>query len=257
MIAIVFSTENTASMNIFERFLEREFKETDRLFQGLPIFEKDDIILARAKQHICYLEQLDDLGAEYIIVASSHKSEAGIATLTIHPTGNFGKNELGGNEKELGHTNSNIMRNIYLRMLESKLAGYKISLEQTHHGPTQFKTPLCFVEIGSSEKQWEDKYAAEFLVGCILAGLSSKEKAESVIGVGGNHYANLFSELERELAFGHMCPKYSLDYLDEEIIRQMFDKTTPRPTKVIFDEKGVKQKTRLRELFKDYECEWK
>ena len=77
MIAIVFSSENIASMNMFERFLERGFKITEKQFQGFPLYQKDDIVLARCKQHICYLEQLDELKAEQIIVASSHKSEAG------------------------------------------------------------------------------------------------------------------------------------------------------------------------------------
>lgn len=99
MIAIVFAVDNMASMNMFERFLEKEFGETERQFQEMPIYEKDYLMLARCKQHICYLEQLDDLKAEQIVVASSHKSEAGEPSFTIHPTGNFGKNELGGNAR--------------------------------------------------------------------------------------------------------------------------------------------------------------
>ena len=138
-------------------------------------------------------------------------------------------------------------------MLKSEFSDYLVCLEQTHHGPTEFKTPLCYVELGSSEKYWKDEKAAGFLANCILNGLKSKSRAESVIGVGGNHYASLFSELEKEMAFGHMCPKYSLDYLDEEMAKQMIEKTIPNPNKIIIDEKGVKQKTRLKELFKDYE----
>lgn len=253
MIAIVFSTDNVASMNLFERFLERGFRQSEKVFQGYPLYEKEDIVLARCRQHICYLEQLDDLGAEQIIVASSHKSEAGTPSLTVHSTGNFGKNELGGNAKELSFTNSQVIRNIYLQMLKNEMADYMVCLEQTHHGPTGFKTPLCFVELGSSEKQWRDEKAAEFLADCILRGLKTDEKAESVIGVGGNHYASLFSKLESDYAFGHMCPKYALDNLDEAMARQMLERTIPRPSKVIFDEKGVKQKTRLKELFKDCE----
>lgn len=253
MIAIVFSVDNTASMNMFERFLEKGFKQSEKVFQGFPLYEKEDMVLARCKLHICYLEQLDDLKAEQIIVASSHKSEAGTPSLTVHSTGNFGKNELGGNPRELSYTNSQVIRNIYLQMLNNDLSDYMVCLEQTHHGPTQFKTPLCFVELGSSEKQWGDEEAADFLTGCILKGLKTKEKAESVIGVGGNHYASLFSKLEQDYAFGHMCPKYSLENLDEAMARQMIEKTIPTPKKVIFDEKGIKQKTRLRELFSGYE----
>lgn len=253
MIAIVFATDNEASMNMFERFLENGFRQTAAVFQNFPIYEKEDIILARARQNICYLEQLDDLKADQIIVASSHKSEAGTPSFTIHPPGNFGRNELGGNERQLSYTNSQVMRNIYLQMLKNERKDYMVCLEQTHHGPTQFKTPMCYVELGSSEKQWADAEAADFLVDCILKGLKTNEKAESVIGVGGNHYASLFSKLEADYAFGHMCPKYSLDYLDEAMVKQMVEKTSPKPKKVIFDEKGIRQKSALKELFSSYE----
>lgn len=253
MIAIVFSVDNVASMNMFERFLERRFRQTEKVFQSFPLYEKEDMVLARCKQHICYLEQLDDLNADQIIVASSHKSEAGTPSFTIHSTGNFGKNELGGNAKELSYTNSQVIRNIYLQMLTNQITDYMVCLEQTHHGPTQFKTPLCFVELGSSEKQWNDQKAAGFLVDCILNGLKTNEKAESVIGVGGNHYASLFSKLEQDYAFGHMCPKYALENLDEAMVKQMVEKTRPEPKKVIFDEKGIKQKSCLKELFSGYE----
>ena len=253
MIAIVFAVDNMASMNMFERFLEGGFRQTEKVFQSYPLYEKEDIVLARCKQHICYLEQLDDLDAEQIIVASSHKSEAGTPSFTIHSTGNFGKNELGGNARELSCTNSQVIRNIYLQMLKNEMTDYMVCMEQTHHGPTQFKTPLCFVELGSSEKQWADQNAADFLVDCILKGIRTNEKAESVIGVGGNHYASLFSGLERDYAFGHMCPKYSLENLDETMVVQMVSKTMPEPKKVIFDDKGIKQKSRLKELFSGYE----
>ena len=253
MIAIVFAVDNIASMNMFERFLEGGFRQTEKVFQSYPLYEKEDIVLARCKQHICYLEQLDDLGAEQIIVASSHKSEAGKPSFTIHSTGNFGKNELGGNARELSYTNGQVIRNIYLQMLTNEMTDYMVCLEQTHHGPTQFKTPMCFVELGSSEKQWNDQNAADFLVDCILKGIRTNEKAESVIGVGGNHYASLFSGLERDYAFGHMCPKYSLENLDETMVGQMASKTMPEPKKVIFDDKGIKQKSRLKELFSGYE----
>jgi len=253
MIAIVFAVDNEASMNMFERFLEGGFRQTEKVFQSYPLYEKEDIVLARCKQHICYLEQLDDLEAEQIIVASSHKSEAGTPSFTIHSTGNFGKNELGGNERQLSHTNSQIIRNIYLQMLKNDRQDYAVCLEQTHHGPTQFKTPLCFVELGSSEKQWKDEEAADFLVDCIMKGLETNERAESVIGIGGNHYASLFSKLEADYAFGHMCPKYALENLDEQMAKQMIDKTTPTPKKIIIDEKGIKQKSRLKEMLKDYE----
>ena len=37
------------------------------------------------------------------------------------------------------------------------------------------------------------------------------------------------------------------------MVKQMVRKTIPEPVKIIIDEKGIKQKSRLKELLKDYE----
>ena len=41
---------------------------------------------------------------DYLIVTSTHRSETNKQALTVHPTGNFGKAELGGNPNELSKT---------------------------------------------------------------------------------------------------------------------------------------------------------
>ena len=37
---------------------------------------------------------------------------------------------------------------------------YSVTLEVTHHGPL-IEIPCCFIELGSQEKQWNDKEAAK------------------------------------------------------------------------------------------------
>lgn len=250
MIAIVVSQRDTAGMNLFQRFLERGFREKETVFGGMPVYAKGDLLLVRVSQDIIHAEGLDSLGASELVFASRHKSESGRPTLTAHPTGNFGKAEYGGNERELCFVNPNTMRNIFVKMVECPLEEYAVSLEQTHHGPTGFKTPMCFIELGSSESQWKDEKAAGFLADCILSGLGSKEKAEKACGFGGNHYSPLFTKLEGEFAFGHMCPKHSLQLLDAELAGQMAERSGAH--KAVIDRKGIKGKGRLLFCLRDF-----
>ena len=39
--------------------------------------------------------------------------------------------------------------------------------------------------------------------------------------------------------FGHICSKYSLEYFSEEMLKQMIQKTTPKPSKILLDWKGM------------------
>ena len=177
---------------------------------------------------------------EYIVVASRHWAASGRPSLTAHPTGNYGKAMYGGNPKELQMTAPNPMRNIYMKMLESPPAGFQISLEATHHSPTEFNVPMFFVEIGSREEQWRDESVAGYLVDCILEGMDSKEEAPVAIGFGGGHYCPKFSEYIKDYAMGHMAAKYAIELLNEDLINQMVEKSQGID-KVLLD-KGLKGK---------------
>jgi D-aminoacyl-tRNA deacylase len=164
-------------------------------------------------------------GIDYYVVASRHWSSSGTPCLTVHPTGNFGKAMYGGRDRELQRTVANPMRNVFLALIEGPPRGYEVSLEATHHSPTQFETPMFFAELGSSERQWTDGTAASYLVQAIIKGIGSRDKAAVAIGFGGGHYCPTFTVMERETAFGHVCAKYALDLLTEDLVRQMVERT--------------------------------
>ena len=121
------------------------------------------------------------------------------------------------------------------------IAGYESALEATHHGPTCLPFPLVFVEVGSSEAQWNDK-AACAVAAATIAGLVQDEpsgcEVPSAIGLGGGHYCRKFSEVE-DYALGHICPRYNLPNLDEEMLGQMIERTVPRPGHALVDKKGL------------------
>ncbi|MBN2336585.1 D-aminoacyl-tRNA deacylase [Candidatus Bathyarchaeota archaeon] len=162
---------------------------------------------------------------DYIVVASRHWAQSGKPSLTVHPTGNFGKAMYGGRNRELQRTAPNPMRDIYLRLLEDPPEMYQVSLEATHHSPTQFDVPMFFAEVGSREAQWRDEAACTYLVEAILGGIEDRGEAPVALGFGGGHYCPTFSAKMIDYAFGHMAAKYALPLLSDEMVIQMAEKS--------------------------------
>ena len=253
---ITLSLSDPAGVNMLQRFIEKGFKDS-----GIGQYKKDDKIIFALEHLIVPDEQFQknlkpqpypmdytklaaEHDLEYIVVASRHWAKSGTPTLTAHPTGNFGKAMYGGNPKELQLTAPNPMRNIYMSILESPPEGFQVSLEATHHSPTEFNVPMFFVEIGSREDKWIDESVGDYLTDCILEGMDSKETAPVAIGFGGGHYCPKFSEYIKEYAMGHMAAKYAIELLNENLVSQMMEKSNGAET-ILFD-KGLKGKHKRR-----------
>lgn len=185
--------------------------------------------------------------AEVIIVASTHKSEAGVPMLNAHFTGNFRDDvSHGGSAKTLAiapalYQRAAVIKYAKLQKEDTRLKNYKVGIEATHHGPT-LDLPILFVEVGSTEEQWNDLVACEAAARVIYKLVSTApEKAPVVIGFGGGHYCPQFTKkLFRDgFAFGHVCPKYAADDLSEDVIMQLVNKTIPKPEKVLVEWKGL------------------
>ena len=249
---ITLSLADPAGKTMLSKFRERGFKEKEKnvLTKGDKIILVMDHLIVPAEQFLKnltpqpypadYTKIASEHELEYIVVTSRHWAASGRPSLTAHPTGNFGKAMYGGNPKELQMTAPNPMRNIYMKMLDSPPERFQVSLEATHHSPTEFEVPMFFVEIGSREEQWRDENVAEYLVGCILEGMDLKEEAPVAIGFGGGHYCPKFSELIQDNAMGHMAAKYAIELLNEDLILQMVEKSQGID-KVLLD-KGLKGK---------------
>jgi D-aminoacyl-tRNA deacylase len=271
-VGITLSTSDPAGANMLERFRDMGFAETGRT----EILRLDEMVLVVIKPLIVpeerykvpkepdpYPVDYDSLAGahelDYIVVASRHASRSGKPSLTVHPTGNFGKAVYGGRPRELQWTVANPMRDVFLELLKDPPRGYDVSMEATHHSPTQFKTPMFFAELGSSKRQWRDESTARYLTEAIVNGIRARGEAPVVIGFGGGHYCPTFSVLEREMAFGHIAAKHSLDLLSLELIGQMVERTKGGVERAIFD-RGMKGHQRkkvevaLRKLGVEYEA---
>lgn len=268
-VGITLSRSDPAGVTLLKSFLEMGFREERGVFRlgDIFIFVVEPLIVP-AEKYIAppgpgpYPVDYDSLaeryGIEYYVVASRHWSASGTPCLTVHPTGNFGKAVYGGRDRELQPVPANPMRDVFLELLRNPPEGYEVSLEATHHSPTQFRTPMFFAELGSSEREWGDEEAASHLARSIVEGIRSRGRAPTAIGFGGGHYCPTFTMLEREVAFGHICPKYALDLLTEDLVRQMVERTMDGVERAYVEEgvKGYQRKrieTALKKLGLDIE----
>jgi D-aminoacyl-tRNA deacylase len=258
-------------MNIFNCLLDNfGFEKTDLFFDSSPIYKFENLSLVTIRQEIVRpnpdLDIQFGFSDSYFVFVSRHRAESGIPSLTGHFTGNFGAADSGGNSKEMSRYCPSVLKRymIELQSLKEKLPSkYNVTLEATHHGPTELKKPLMFVELGSSETEWGDKDAATQIAAAIVRSLSNKKEdkryGKCAIGLGGTHYPEKFSKLEfldSEIAMGAIVPKYSLQYLDERMMKQIIEKSEEKISIVALDWKGLgKEKSRINELVNSFDLE--
>ncbi len=204
----------------------------------------------------------------FIIFLSKHASKSKTPTLTSHFTGNFSNDtHLGGKPYEIGTAYPSFQKSYMNKLFERKdeLSKYDLIIESTHHGPTSPENPILFVEIGSSETEWNSELTASIVCKCLLDviyknGENTNEKKciKTAIGIGGNHYPKKFNDLIlfSNVAFGAIASKYNLTFVNESMIKQMKRKSIEKINFIYLDEKGLgKEKTRILEMLRDQESE--
>ena len=236
--AIVVSEKDIAGMNIRQRLLERD--------------DFDKKILCTIKEDTIHSEDLDrEIEADIFIFATRHKAKAGIKTLTCHTPGNWSKAEYGGKDRKLCVAYANLIKTAYLKLKKNNDLDYEVSMECTHHGPYMEK-PCMFIEIGSTEEEWKDEKAAEIIAKTISEIINEGIKEHrTAVGLGGLHYCDNFNKiLERaDIAIGHICPKYQLENLDEDMLKQAIERTKEKVELFILDWKGLgTEKQRILDL---------
>ncbi len=181
-----------------------------------------------------YVDREYGVEADLIIFLSRHVAKSNIPAITCHPPGNPNdKNLFGGQPRSLPYTQPCFIGE-FLRLAAQNVADanldYEVTLEVTHHGPTELNSPVVFVEIGPTPKQWHDVDGAVVVGKSVVAALSSLEKSEgclSAVGLGGPHYAPIFTSmtLEENYNFGHIISKHILQECDIDIIEEAIRKS--------------------------------
>ena len=255
MILLVASQKDTAGLNIKQQIINHyPFQETGDVFQQNPTYnaivnhKKVTLITLNRESVTAQILPKDFPEAELIVFISRHSSQSGKPTLTVHTPGNFAEAELGGLPRTVSVSPAKAMQNALnalLRYKEEFKLDYEVSYESTHHGPS-LNIPTMFVELGSSDKQWNDLEAAEAVAHSAITAISkfntSGNTDTAVLGIGGTHYNGKFTRLalEGKAAFSHMIPKYAIANVDSEMLSQCVNMTLEKVSLVLLDWKGIR-----------------
>jgi D-aminoacyl-tRNA deacylase len=245
-VLIIASRRDPAAQNVARDLIRlgdlRPVSET-----SVDLFRQGNVLLKFVETDGIHTNSLNaDVQVDAVIFASRHRSESGEPTLTTHWSGNpTSRAEFGGNPKTLSFTDPPRLRAALLALdqaRETRKLDYAVSLEATHHGPTELGVPTLFVEIGSTEKEWHDIKAAGAVAEAIWKAATEPTPGKNAVGFGGGHYCNKQSAAIRNdgYAFSHVLSKYFFEEYDEEIVRMAFNRTIGMCRTAVIDWKGVK-----------------
>ncbi|MEC7711263.1 MAG: D-aminoacyl-tRNA deacylase [Thermoproteota archaeon] len=163
------------------------------------------------------------------VFLSKHAAESGKLALTCHSTGNFDEAKFGGNNKEIAIPYPDFQKQYLQNMWDNRelFSNFQITIEATHHGPTHLKKPSIFVEIGTTESQWNDESLCSSVAKFVVDTLEKPSNSfPFAICFGGTHYSEKFTKelLFGKYALGTVMPKHALEFLNpiffEHIITQ-------------------------------------
>lgn len=240
MPLVVISKINPASQNIKRALLQAEKLQES----GHGVWECADFCMAEYDGEIISIVPEHD--ASYYIFASTHKSSSNTPSFTAHTPGNWGSADLGGEPRTLNAAFGSKVKAAAQKMKELNAGSlkWKVAIEADHHGPTVGK-PILFVEIGSTEKEWENKDAGDIAAAGILAAIRSSSSPPCYVGFGGSHYCPKFAPrvLEGKEAFGHIISGYAIEKegVDEGMVKQALGKNAENIEGAMIDWKGIKQ----------------
>ena len=251
------------------KFKETELKWHDRSLFKLervismkvrsPFFKDHQIYLGLTNSPLIHLNnlKLDKAGInpDLLLFASRHRSETERPAFLTHVTGNWSESaDFGGNPRQLSQASAFLLKAGFSCLKQqlsfehfSQFSEFALDMEVTHHGPTTLEKPSIFMELGSSEKEWNIEKAGELMARALIEtcftylDLKTNEYTQIGVGFGGTHYAPRFKKLinEKNVAISFICPKYYIKELDEKIIEQMLNNTLEKVDCFIIDWKGT------------------
>lgn len=262
-VLIIASGRDPAAQNIARELTKTKgFQPVSNTDAGL--LRSGDVLLKHVDTDSIYTNSLDlDTQIDAVIFASRHRSESNEPALTVHSTGNTtSRADFGGKPKSLSLADPQRLRAALLGLdaaRESRELNYTVTLEATHHGPTELGVPTLFVEIGSTDKEWNDSEAASAASDAIWKAATEPLPGKTAVGFGGGHYCNKQSNAIRKdgYAFGHIFSKYFFEEYDEKMVRMAFDRTQGECRAAVVDWKGVRgpERAKLLGTLKEMEIE--
>ncbi len=246
---ILASKTDPASLNIAHSLIHHHGFNQQEARQDYELYEAGDITLAVVNKDCIYLQPQDiPWKATTIIFASKHRSNTQTAALTVHATGNLTREALyGGNPEEVSIVEPFRIQAALIalkRGVEKAKLTIEVTMEATHHGPTNFPVPVCFIEIGSQPDQWDDKSLGEVAADAAMSAATSKPASGSAaVGIGGTHYPTKHTQVcqDGQYQIGHVVSKYAFDAnVSDRVLSDTFKKTMGDCKTAVVDWKGLK-----------------
>ena len=215
------------------KFLSKEMTLDNDVFRGKYY---DLLIITTPAISADWLEEKYDYDG--FVFLSKHAAESGVLALTCHSTGNFSEAKFGGNDRQVAIPYSSLQKT-YLQTLEkntSEFSEFQITIEATHHGPTALTKPCIFIEIGTTEKQWNDVSLCTSVAKLVHQVMTETLKEYPVaICFGGTHYSSKFTSelLEGKYALGTVMPKHALDNIDHDMLLHIISQNPAAKTALL------------------------
>jgi D-aminoacyl-tRNA deacylase len=244
--AICYSKKNIAGINIIEQYKKIGYAPE------IPIIELKKETIFSNDISVKKFPELRNI--DFLIFASTHRSEKGEPSLCLHAPGNWRTADLGGEPGKICKTSAYVLKYLFQELNKnyglnkSNLKNeYNITLEVTHHGPL-IEIPCCFIELGSKQEQWEDIEAAKIIAKTILTLQDfNKDKFNWIpaVGIGGPHYAPNFNKIQEksDYAISHIIPSY-IEQITENMIIEAEEKTIEQVKELIIDWKSFNSSER-------------
>lgn len=232
------------------KFVSKGLKKDGDIFRGKNF---DLLIIPTPAISADWLEE--KYHYDGFVFLSKHAAQSGDLALTCHSTGNFAEAQFGGHPKQVAVPHPYLQKAYMKSLWENKdhYAQFQITIEATHHGPTALSKPTLFVEIGTTEKQWNDEALCNSVASLVLKTLSEPvEKDPVAICFGGTHYPEKFTRelVHGKYSLGTVIPKHALDFLDEEMFLHILARNE-KATAALVDWAGLgKQKQKVLDLLK-------
>ncbi len=227
------------------KFLSRDMIQKGDIFHGKYY---DLAIIPTPVISADWLEEEYDYDG--FVFLSRHAAESGALALTCHCTGNFSEAEFGGNSRQVAIPHPHLQK-AYLQTLkrsQARFSEFQITIEATHHGPTALTKPSVFMEIGTTERQWNDTSLCNSVASLIHQVITGPiKKSPIAICFGGTHYPSKFTNelLKGRHALGTVIPRHALNNLDEGLFAHILAQNSTAQT-ALLDWSGLgshKQKT--------------
>ncbi len=254
MQLLVAYQEDPAGNNM-AKFISRNLKEDDNIYRGKNF---DLVIIPTPAISADWLEE--KYSYDGFVFLSKHAAESGDLALTCHCTGNFSDAKFGGNKRQVAIPHPHLQKS-YIQELwqkRSNFSEFQITIEATHHGPSALNKPALFIEIGTTEKQWNDVNLCNSIAEIIVNVVNNEQKTFPVaIGIGGTHYPEKFTKelLEGKHALGTVIPRHAIDFLDEDLFSHILKRNDMAKT-VLLDWAGLGQnKNKVMDLLNNTDLE--